>query len=54
MESGGFEGEGEMARKVILEVEEGDPTETLGSFFTELLKRGNLDALLIPLFCVRM
>ena len=38
-----------MARKVILEVEEGDPTETLGSFFTELLKRGNLDALLIPL-----
>jgi len=40
---------GEMARKVILEVKEGDLTRALKEFFAELLKRGNLDALLVPL-----
>jgi len=49
VESGGFDGEGEMARKVILEIKEGDLTKTLRNFFADLLKRKNLDALLIPL-----
>ena len=38
-----------MARKVTLEVKEGDLTRTLRGFFAELLTKGNLDALLIPL-----
>lgn len=38
-----------MARKVVLEVKEGDLTKTLRGFFAELLTKGNLDALLIPL-----
>ncbi len=38
-----------MARKVTLEVKEDDLTRTLRAFFTKLLKRGNLDALLVPL-----
>ena len=38
-----------MARKVLLEVKEDDPTKTLRSFFAELLTKGNLDALLIPI-----
>lgn len=40
---------GEMARKGILEVKEGDLTGTLKGFFAELLERGNLEALLVPL-----
>jgi formate dehydrogenase subunit beta len=39
----------EMARKLILEVKEGNLTMTLKDFFAELLKKGNLDALLVPL-----
>ncbi len=39
----------EMARKVILDVKEGDLSKTLKDFFAELLKKGNLDALLVPL-----
>ena len=38
-----------MARKVTLEVKAGDLTRTLRGFFAELLTKGNLDALLIPL-----
>ena len=38
-----------MARKVVLEVKEGDLNQTLRGFFAELLTKGNLDALLIPL-----
>jgi formate dehydrogenase subunit beta len=38
-----------MARKVVLEVKEGELTKTLRGFFAELLTKGNLDALLIPL-----
>jgi formate dehydrogenase subunit beta len=38
-----------MARKIILKVKEGDLTQTLRNFFAELLKKGRLDALLIPL-----
>jgi len=38
-----------MARKLILEIKDGDLTKTLRDFFAELLKRRNLDALLIPL-----
>jgi len=40
---------GEMVRKVILDVKEGDLSKTLKDFFAELLKKGNLDALLVPL-----
>jgi formate dehydrogenase subunit beta len=38
-----------MARKGVLEVKEGDLTKALRGFFAELLTKGNLDALLIPL-----
>ena len=38
-----------MVRKVILDVKEGDLSKTLKDFFAELLKKGNLDALLVPL-----
>ena len=38
-----------MARKVVLEVKEGNLNQTLRGFFAELLTKGNLDALLIPL-----
>ena len=38
-----------MARKAVLEVKEGDLNQTLRGFFAELLTKGNLDALLIPL-----
>jgi len=38
-----------MARKGVLEVKEGDLNKTLRGFFAELLTKGNLDALLIPL-----
>ena len=46
MESGGFDREGKMARKVILEIKEGNLTRTLRIFFADLLKGRNLDALL--------
>ena len=39
----------EMSRKVILDVREGNLSKTLKEFFAELLKKGNLDALLVPL-----